>query len=68
MGKLRYDLDSLGWLEFEHLVQALLKDRLGMGIEAWGGTGDWGRDAYFVGKLKYPGRTLTCSRSYCQTP
>lgn len=49
-----YRLDELGWFEFEQLVQTLLKARLGLGVEAWGGRGDWGRDAYFEGMLKYP--------------
>lgn len=49
-----YRLDDLGWFEFEQLVQSLLKSHLGMGIEAWGGHGDWGRDAYFEGGLQYP--------------
>ncbi|MCJ7778579.1 MAG: hypothetical protein MUP16_09730 [Sedimentisphaerales bacterium] len=51
---LRYDLDKLGWFEFEHLCQTLLKHKLGLGIEAWGGTKDWGRDAYYPEALKYP--------------
>jgi len=51
---LRYDLDKLGWYEFEHLCQTLLKHKLGLGIEAWGGTNDWGRDAYYPEVLKYP--------------
>ena len=51
---LRYDLDRLGWFEFEQLIQTLLKIRLGCGVEAWGGQGDWGRDAYFDGTLCYP--------------
>ncbi len=25
-----------------------------MGVEAWGGTGDWGCDAFFAGELTYP--------------
>lgn len=49
-----YRLDELGWFEFEHLVQTLAKARLGFGVEAWGGRGDWGREAYFEGKLRYP--------------
>ncbi len=56
---LKYDLDRLGWYEFEGLVQALLKRVLGMGVEAWGGQGDWGRDAYFSGSLKYPSKSMT---------
>lgn len=51
---LHYDLDRLGWFEFEQLIQTLLKIRLGCGVEAWGGRGDWGRDAYFDGTLCYP--------------
>ncbi|HUG12137.1 MAG TPA: hypothetical protein VMM36_14050 [Opitutaceae bacterium] len=52
-----YRLDDLGWYEFERLIQSLLKVRIGVGIEAWGGTGDWGRDAYFEGELNYPSNT-----------
>jgi len=51
---LAYHLDELGWFEFEQLVQTLLNVRLGLGVEAWGGRGDWGRDVYFEGELKYP--------------
>jgi hypothetical protein len=51
---MRYALDDLGWHEFEQLIQTLLKIRLGLGIEAWGGRGDWGCDAYFPDPLKYP--------------
>jgi tetratricopeptide (TPR) repeat protein len=47
-------LDQLGWSGFERLVQALLKAKLGVAVEAWGGSGDMGRDAYFAGKLKFP--------------
>jgi hypothetical protein len=54
-----YKLDDLGWFEFEQLTQALLKVKLGMGIEAWGGHCDWGRDAFFEGKLKYPSKEET---------
>jgi tetratricopeptide (TPR) repeat protein len=54
-----YKLDDLGWSEFEHLIQTVLKARLGLGVEAWGRRGDWGRDAYFEGKLRYPGKEET---------
>ena len=54
-----YRLDDLGWFEFEQLIQTLAKARLGFGIEAWGGRGDWGRDAYFKGKLRYPTKEET---------
>jgi len=49
-----YNLDALGWYQFEHLCQALLKDQLGLAVEAWGGSGDLGRDAYFEGSLRFP--------------
>jgi hypothetical protein len=55
---IRYRLDDLGWYQFEWLVQALLKTQLGMGIEAWGGHGDYGRDAYFAESLAYPTKDL----------
>ncbi len=54
-----YRLDDLGWFEFEQLIQTLTKARLGFGVEAWGGRGDWGRDAYFKGKLRYPANEET---------
>ncbi len=54
-----YRLDDLGYSVFEALIQSLLKARLGFGIEAWGGHGDWGRDAYFEGKLRYPAKEET---------
>lgn len=52
-----YRLDELGWHQFERLAQALLKTELGMGVEAWGGHSDLGRDAYCAGPLNYPDRT-----------
>lgn len=55
---MRYKLDDLGWLSFEHFCQILLKIKFGFGIEAWAGTGDWGRDAYYEGRLKYPSNTI----------
>lgn len=51
---IEYKLDDLGWQGFEQLIQSLLKARLGLGVEAWGGSGDWGRDAYFYGSLRFP--------------
>lgn len=55
----QYDLDKLGWIEFEPLIQTLLKSKLGLGVEAWGGSSDEGRDAYFPGKLRYPTNAYT---------
>jgi hypothetical protein len=55
MPDIRYKLDDLGWFQFEWLVQSLLKARVALGIESWGGThGDHGRDAYFDGPLAFP--------------
>jgi hypothetical protein len=50
-----YRLDELGWFQFERLCQSLLKARLGLSVEAWGGSGDLGRDAYAKGPLRFPG-------------
>lgn len=55
---IRYRLDELGWFCFEKLIQVLLKAELGVGVESWGGYGDFGRDAYFTGKLSYPAKGL----------
>jgi hypothetical protein len=51
---LEYKLDELGWYQFERLVQSLIKAKLGLGIESWGGRGDNGRDAFFSGDLEFP--------------
>src|SRR5438445_5140051 len=51
---IRYGLDDLGWYQFEWLVQALLKEHLGIGVESWGGRGDYGRDAWCAGPLHFP--------------
>src|SRR2546430_15398247 len=55
---IRYRLDDLGWYQFEWLVQALLKDRLGIGVESWGGRGDHGRDAWCSGPLTFPDKQV----------
>lgn len=49
-----YNLDSLGWFQFEHLCQALLRAGHGASIEMWGGSSDRGRDAYAAGPLRFP--------------
>ncbi len=51
---IRYRLDDLGWYQFEWLCQSVLKAEFGVGIQSWGGHGDWGRDAYFDGPLEIP--------------
>jgi len=54
-----YNLDSLGWMQFESLIQVLLKAELGMGVELWGGSADHGRDAYCPSELNFPNRHTT---------
>jgi len=54
MASQNFRLDELGWLGFEQLCQTLLKVSLGLGIEACSGSGDWGRDAFFRGRLNFP--------------
>ena len=53
---IRYRLDDLGWYQFEWLVQAVLKNDLGVGVESWGGHGDQGRDAWYEGSLNFPSK------------
>jgi hypothetical protein len=52
---IRYRLDDLGWFQFEWLCQSLLKASVGVGIEAWGGHSDLGRDAYWQDTLPLDG-------------
>jgi hypothetical protein len=49
-----YNLDELGWYQFEQLCQALLRAAHGAELEAWGGSHDTGKDAYAEGTLRYP--------------
>ena len=49
-----YQLDALGWHQFERLVQSLLKAKISPAIQAWSGSGDHGRDAWFQGTLNFP--------------
>lgn len=49
-----YEIDKLGWYQFERMCQALLKDRLGPAVESWGGNADRGADAYCHTALHYP--------------
>lgn len=54
---IRYRLDDLGWFHFEKLVQSLLKADLGLAVQSWGGSGDFGRDAFTKSRLAFPDRT-----------
>jgi uncharacterized coiled-coil protein SlyX len=60
-----YELDRLGWHNFEWLIQALLKSEFGFLVESWGAYKDQGRDAYSgknlessTGKGKYSGPVI----------
>ena len=61
----RYELDRLGWHNFEWLIQTLLKAEFGFLVESWGAFKDHGRDAYSAksiesstGKGKYQGPVI----------
>lgn len=54
MPMLRYRLDDLGPYQFEKLTQSALKASAGLGVESWGNRGDWGRDSYANGWLRFP--------------
>jgi hypothetical protein len=45
----RYNLERLGWANFEQLVRVLLREILGPGLSAFSGSADQGRDALFNG-------------------
>lgn len=51
---MKYKLCSLGWYNFEKLIQSLLKELVGNGVQSFGGSKDGGRDAIFKGKAKFP--------------
>lgn len=51
---LRYRLNTLGWYNFEMLVQTLLKKIIGSGVTSFGGVKDDGRDSAFVGETSFP--------------
>lgn len=50
---IRYSLDQLGWYQFEWLCQSILKSKLGLAVESWGGRSDWGRDAYCSNPINF---------------
>jgi len=50
----KYRLNTLGWYNFEKLVQTLLKVIIGPGVSSFGGSKDKGRDATFHGEANYP--------------
>jgi hypothetical protein len=42
----------MGWLQFEHLVQALSLAKLGNGIQVFGDNPDGGRETTFDGPVR----------------
>lgn len=52
----KYRLNTLGWYNFEMLVQTLLKAIIGPGVTSFGGTKDGGRDATFEGEAPFPSK------------
>ena len=51
---LKYRIASIGWYNFETLVQTLLKALIGPGVTSFGGIKDDGRDATFSGAASFP--------------
>ena len=51
---LKYRIGTIGWYNFETLVQTLLKGVIGPGVTSFGGTKDGGRDATFNGVANFP--------------
>lgn len=52
-----YDLSRLNTREFEHLVQALALETIGLGVTPFGDGPDGGREATFYGRADYPSQT-----------
>lgn len=49
-----YDLNRMGWQQFEHMLQALAKAELGNGVRPFGSGKDGQRDATFEGRVTFP--------------
>jgi hypothetical protein len=49
-----YDLDRMGWQQFEQMVQSLALAELGNGVRSFGSGTDGGREATFRGKVSFP--------------
>ena len=50
MGTCKYNLEQLGWFNFEQLVRTLLRQMIGNGVSTFSGSVDKGRDATFSGE------------------
>ena len=52
----KYDINNIGEKEFERLIQALIKEIIGLGTITFGEGPDGGREATFLGKAGYPSK------------
>jgi len=53
-----YDLEKLGWFNFENLIRCLLREIVGSGLSVFSGSRDQGRDATFRGRAsRFPSDT-----------
>jgi len=52
MGK--YNLERLGWFNFERIITTLLKEIIGSGVSSFSGSSDQGRDATYIGRSNFP--------------
>jgi hypothetical protein len=59
-----YDLNRLGWQQFEHMIQALAKRELGNGVRPFGAGKDGQRDATFRGPVTFPVGAKTTWNGY----
>ena len=50
----KYNIERLGWFNFERLINTLLKQVIGPGVSSFSGSSDQGRDATFEGSTKFP--------------
>ena len=59
-----YNLDSLGWMQFESLIQVLLKAELGLGLDYGAAAPITGRTR-IVHELNFPSPTFDQPRAFC---
>ena len=50
----KYNLERLGWFNFEQLVGCLLREVIGSGVSSFSGSADQGRDATYSGRAAFP--------------
>lgn len=50
----KYNLERLGWFNFEQLVGCLLREVIGPGVSSFSGSADQGRDATYSGRAAFP--------------